>query len=177
MTHHTMSLSDTLMVYSEWLDAEHLMASPPRSPDKDGQVLTHSDLAQYFLDFWHSDPHRATLAGLADHPQHTPSPSSPDLDQKLSDTLTELMDHNDPNIKLGAARMALDLKSVDASIRRDRDQDRDFKTNPALPLPDPDSDAPSLSLGVERMIAAGEILLASQLGTDAKKNKSKKGKR
>lgn len=53
-----MNTEDTLLAYSEWMDSEGLVVS-----DDDGDDRTHSELVDAFLEYWDSNPDRATLAG------------------------------------------------------------------------------------------------------------------
>lgn len=147
-----MSLQDTLLAYSEWLDGEKLMARPEdQSPPYD--QMSHQDLAEQFLEHWNSDPNRALLRPKDIVSWIDPSENLqlsrdsmvalPSPDQKVVEALNTLLDHEDANIQLGAARMILDLRSVTAAIRRDEFADG------------------TLSSGVERVTQALESIASS----------------
>lgn len=54
----SMTLQETLLAYSEWLDGEGLVKAQTRKDTR-----THDDLAREFIEDWESTDTRATLAG------------------------------------------------------------------------------------------------------------------
>lgn len=64
MTQREMTLKETLMTFSEWLDTEGLIVGD----DDSGDTRTHEDLAKDFVLDWNSAPRGARLVGDSDDP-------------------------------------------------------------------------------------------------------------
>lgn len=70
---YIMNTSDTLLAYSEWLDADKRLVSLPGGDDN-----THEDLVKEFIARWGDNPNRALLAGSTDYDDDPDLPEESD---------------------------------------------------------------------------------------------------